>query len=348
MTWRFRRRAARLLRALLGAATAAAVVGVLTACGGATFTNPIKAVGADPYVVQWHSAYYLIESRDGGLWVTRSPKDDLTGIASGTAQRIWTDPVDGPACTALWAPELHPIGGHWYVYYAATTCDDDNANHRMFALRSRTDDPQGAYEDAGKVADAADRWAIDGTRIVWHGVAWFVWSGWPGTTDGRQDLYIARMSGPTRIVGTGVRIATATRPFEARGAPILEGPQALVHDGVLRIVYSASGSWTDHYGYGMLTATGNDLLSPASWTKSPKAVFASDTAVTSPGHGSFVKSPDGREDWMVYHAAQYPGAGWDRQIDAQRFTWSANGAPAFGQPIGDDVAQPLPSGQRGR
>jgi GH43 family beta-xylosidase len=333
-------------RTLLGLALASAAVLGLTACGGATFHNPIKATGADPYVVQWHSAYYLIESRDGGLWVTRSPRNDLTDIASGTAKEIWTAPVEGPDCTAVWAPELHLIDDHWYVYYAATTCDGDDANHRMFALVSKTDDPQGTFEDAGRIADAADRWAIDGTRIVWHGVPYFVWSGWPGRTDGQQDLYIAKMSSPTRIAGTGVRLATATRPFERHGAPILEGPEALVHDGVLRIVYSASGSWTDSYGYGLLTATSDDLLDPASWVESPRSVFASDEAVTSPGHGSFVRSPDGTEDWMVYHSAQYPGAGWDRQIDAQRFTWSADGAPVFGQPIGDDVDQPLPSGQR--
>jgi GH43 family beta-xylosidase len=97
----------------------------------------------------------------------------------------------------------------------------------------------------------------------------------------------------------------------------------------------------------MLTATGHDPLSSSSWTKSPKSVFASDEAVTSPGHGSFVTSPDGTEDWMIYHSAQYPGAGWDRQIDAQRFTWGAHGVPRFGRPIGDDVDQRLPSGQQG-
>lgn len=340
------RRSARILRALVGAGLAAVAALVLTACDGASFHNPIKAVGADPYVVRWHAAYYLIESRDGGLWVTRSPKDDLTGIASGTAKEIWTSPVAGRACTAVWAPELHLVDGRWYVYYAATTCDGDDANHRMFALVSKTADPQGTFRDAGEVTDAADRWAIDGTRIVWHGVAYFVWSGWPGKKDGQQNLYIARMSSPTRLVGTGVLLSSPSEPFERHGAPIMEGPEALVHDGVLRIVYSASGSWTDSYGCGMLTATSDDLLDPASWVKSPKAVFASDRAVTSPGHGSFVRSPDGSEDWMVYHSAQYRGAGWDRQIDAQRFTWSADGAPVFGRPLGDDVDQPLPSGQR--
>ncbi|WP_375388651.1 family 43 glycosylhydrolase [uncultured Amnibacterium sp.] len=330
-------------RVLVAALIVATTLLALAGCNPATFQNPIKGAGADPYVVRWHHGYYLVESRDGGIWVTRSPRDDLVGIASGTAERIWTFPTSGPACADLWAPELHRIGSRWFVYYAATTCDGDNANHRMFALESATDDPQGAFTNAGAVTDAADRWAIDGTRFRWHGIDYFVWSGWPGGSDGQQDLYIARMSSPTRLVGTGVRLSTPTRPFERHGAPIEEGPQALIHDGVLRIVYSASGSWTDHYGYGMLTATSDDLLSPRTWQKSPVPVFASDDEATSPGHGSFVKSPDGTEDWMVYHVARYRGAGWDRQIDAQRFTWSLTGAPVFGRPVGDDVAQAIPS-----
>lgn len=329
---------------MVGAMVVAAALG-LTACG-ATFTNPVKATGADPYVVQWRHAYYLIESRDGGIWVTRSAKDDLTGIADGTATKIWSPSGTGPSCASIWAPELHRIGSRWYVYAAGTTCDDDNANHRMFALRSTGDDPQGTFEPAGAVRDAAGRWAIDGTRFTWHGVPYFMWSGWPGKVDGQQDLYLARMSGPTTLMGEGVRIATATRPFERHGAPILEGPQALVHDGVLRIVYSASGSWTNRYGYGLLTATDDDLLSPSSWTKSPRAVFSSTSEVTSPGHGSFVRSPDGSEDWMVYHTARFKGAGWDRQIAMQRFTWDADGAPAFGAPIEEGKPQQVPSGQR--
>jgi GH43 family beta-xylosidase len=127
--------------------------------------------------------------------------------------------------------------------------------------------------------------------------------------------------------------------------PINEGPEALVHAGVLRIVYSASGSWTDDYCYGMLTLHGSDPLDRDVWQKSAKPVFASTDAVFGPGHGSFVRSPDGREDWMVYHSARYAGAGWDRVIDAQRFSWRADGTPDFGRPLGPEVEQRLPSGE---
>jgi len=310
-----------------------------------TFTNPIMQQGQDPWVIKDGHHYLLAESRDGGIWLTVSPKDDLTGIGSGTAHRIWTPPVDGPDSQDVWAPELHHIDGHWYVYFAATTADKDNANHRMFVLESATDDPLSTYTDKGRIADAAGRWAIDGTRFSWKGQDYFVWSGWPGGTDGQQNLSIARMTSPTRLAGTGVLLSEPTLSWERTGNPIEEGPEALEHDGKLFLVFSASGSWTDGYCLGMLHLTGTDPLDPTSWTKSPKPVFAGNADVVSPGHASFTTSPDGKQDWIVYHSAREAGAGWDRVVDTQRFTWNADGSPHFGQPVAPGAPQALPSGQ---
>ena len=304
-----------------------------------TFTQPVQAVGQDPFVTEWQHRYLLIQAQDDDeIWIDRSPVDDLTGVSTrGTGARIWRAPQHGDHCTDLWAPELHHIGTRWVVYYAATTCDGNNDNHRMFALESVGDDPLGPYKDAGAVRDSSGRWAIDGTRISWHGTDYFVWSGWPDDSNQQQDLFIARMSGPTRL--------SPTADWERIGAPIEEGPEALVHGGRLFLVYSASGSWTDDYAYGLLSLTGDDPMDPASWSKSPKPVFTSTVTVFSPGHGSFVHSPDGREDWMVYHTAITEGSGWDRQIDMQRYRWRSNGTPDFGTPADPTAALTVPSGQ---
>lgn len=118
-----------------------------------------------------------------------------------------------------------------------------------------------------------------------------------------------------------------------------------MHGGVLRIVYSASGSWTDDYCLGMLTLTGGDPADATSWTKSAQPVFASTAEVFGPGHASFTTSPDGSQPWIVYHSARFAGAGWDRVIDTQPFRWKADGSPDFGRPVPPDTPLPVPAGE---
>ena len=127
-----------------------------------------------------------------------------------------------------------------------------------------------------------------------------------------------------------------------------EGPQVLVHKDKLFIVYSASGCWTDFYALGLLTASaGDDLMNASSWKKSAQPVFKQslENKVFAPGHNSFFKSPDGNEDWILYHANSEPGQGCGkhRSPRAQKFTWNADGTPNFGAPVKAGMMLDVPS-----
>jgi Glycosyl hydrolases family 43 len=86
------------------------------------------------------------------------------------------------------------------------------------------------------------------------------------------------------------------------------------------------------------------MLDPHSWIKQPEPVFQRSIEELGTGHCSFVKSPDGREDWIVYHAHVGPGTG-QRDIRIRRFTWNADGSPDFGIPVSRGVPLPRPSGE---
>lgn len=310
-----------------------------------TFSNPVSDLGNDPYVVEDGDRYLLLEARSSGeLWLTASPPHNLTDLAwAGTRQKIWEPAPLGPACRDVWAPEIHPGEGTWFVYLAATTCDGDNANHRLFVLESEGEDPFGPYVERGQITDETDRWAIDGTVLRHRGAEYLVWSGWEGEVDGQQNLYVAEMDSPTSVTGSRVLLAEPTEDWERHGMPVLEGPQVLEHEGAVHIVYSASASWTDDYAYGLLTLTGDDVLDASSWTKADGPVFSKTDDVLGPGHGTFVRSPDGEEHWMIYHATR--SGGWDRMTFAQRFTWTDDGTPDFGEPVPAGEPQAVPSGQ---
>jgi GH43 family beta-xylosidase len=308
------------------------------------FFPVVAGDGADPWVVRHDGWYYMTATTGTNVTVWRSKS--LSGIGGGEAKVVWTPPGKGPASKNLWAPELHRLNGKWYVYYAAD--DGANENHRMFVLENASADPfDGRFEFKGKIADPkADRWAIDGTVLTVKDKSYFVWSGWVADTNVRQELYIAPMKDPWTLAGPRVEISRPTHKWETVGEPTVnEGPQALVRNGTVHLVYSASGSWTDDYCLGLLTLKKDaDPLDPKAWAKHPKPVFEKTKTVFGPGHCSFTTSPDGKEDWIVYHAARHTGAGWARNVRMQPFEWNADDTPKFGTPADASTPLKLPAG----
>lgn len=310
----------------------------------ATFQNPIISNGADPWVVYREGYYYLTYTTGQNVQIHRATC--LTGT-NGIAQAPVTTFFNAPAPfnQNVWAPELHFLRGKAYLYYAAD--DGNNADHRMFVAESASTGPSFSFLAKGKVCDpTTDCWAIDGTVLeADDGSLYFIWSGWPGTQDGLQNLYIAPMSDPLTISGPRVLLATPNLSWESW---IEEGPEVLKRDGKVFIVYSANLSWTDNECLGMLINRDGNYLNPASWTKITTPVFATVSgpsgSVYGPGHCSFTKSLDGSQDWIFYHAAKASGSGWSRNIRMQAFTWDANGLPHFGQPVPAGIALPIPSG----
>jgi hypothetical protein len=160
------------------------------------------------------------------------------------------------------------------------------------------------------------------------------------------------MSNPWTISATRSRISWPTLAWEQVGSPdVNEGPEILQRNGKTFLIYSASYCGTPDYKLGMLTYTGTNPLSASSWTKNPNPVFQKNTAggVYGPGHNGFFKSPNGTEDWIVYHATTNSAGncGTGRTTRIQKFTWNADGTPNFGTPFALNTAITLPAGDPG-
>lgn len=289
---------------------------------GVTVTMPLGG-GCDPWFCEHDGRYYYCYSLGNGVGVKCA--DTLAQLFDSEGRRVYTAPQNCEYSSDYWAPELHFLDGRWYIYVCAD--DGKNENHRMFVLSCDT--PDGGYVMEGKIADPSDRWAIDGTVLEYDNELWFIWSGWEGDEDGRQNLYIAHMSDPLHIDGERVLISSPVFSWEKKGMPINEGPAVLYHGDDVFLVYSASGSWTDDYCLGMLTLTGSPG-SVAGWTKSPFPVMKKTDTAFGPGHCSFVTS--GGEDYIVYHANLESGTGWNaRSVRLQPFLYRF-GLPVFGTP----------------
>jgi GH43 family beta-xylosidase len=220
--------------------------------------------------------------------------------------------------------------------------DDDgkNENHRMWVLDSTTDDPLGPYGTCIQLETGG--WAIDGTVLRSKaGRLYFFWLGWPGRVDGTQQLYVVPMDSPIKIAASRTLLTTPTESWERQAMPICEGPEVLAHGERTFIVYSASGSWTRHYCLGMLVNDDGQFLTASAWRK-VGPVFSGTDSVFGVGHCSFIPSPDGSEQWIVYHAKEKSTEGWeDRSVRMERFFWDAAGDPQFGKPV--EARRPIPA-----
>lgn len=104
---------------------------------------------------------------------------------------------------------------------------------------------------------------------------------------------------------------------------------------LISIIYSAARSDNANYCLGQLELVGEDPMNAEDWVKHDGCVFYQNklTSAVGVGHASFTKSPDGSQDWIVYHGMVDPTTGWAaRTIRTQEFTWNADGSPKFPRP----------------
>lgn len=314
---------------------------------GGTFKNPLIEMDTpDPSVVYKDGYYYMTFTHNGtDVMVMKSRTIDFK---QAEKKVVWYPPIGTMYSANLWAPEIQYIRGKWYIYFAAD--DGQNENHRMYALEAVGEDPLGEYEFKGQITDETNKWAIDGLAMEHEGQLYFVWSGWEEDVNIRQNTYIAPMSDPVTISGPRVLLSSPDQEWEMAGGPpyIQEGQAILYRNGRVFIVYSGAGSWTPFYSLGLLALKeGGSPLQPEDWERSTEPLMTMDetAGVYGPGHNSFVKSPDGTEDWIVYHGTTSPTDGWNnRKARAQRISWNEQGLPEFGKPLSLETAIPLPSG----
>jgi GH43 family beta-xylosidase len=318
---------------------------------GKTFKNPLMSNAPDPYVIKVGSTYYYTNTIGNkiGIWKTTA----MSKLATATFTTVFSPPSSGPNSDNIWAPEFYFINNKWYLYYTA----GDGASldtQRTFVLENDNADPtQGTWVDKGRIFNStADFWAIDGTVLELNNTDYFIWSGHPDAISTTQNIYISKMTNPYTLEGNRVMLSTPQYNWETNGN-VNEGPEILKNpQGKIFLVYSANGCWTDDYGLGQLSLKDNgDPLNPGDWTKSATPVFTKSISdnVYAPGHNSFFKSPDGTEDWIIYHANPMPengqGCGSTRSVRMQKFTWKSDGTPDFGVPVSTNISLKVPSGE---
>lgn len=312
----------------------------------ATFTNPLNDSGPDPWITYYDGNYYLAATTwgDASVGLTMRKAPTIAALKEAKPKLIFVND-DPEVCCNYWAPEFFlldgPNGPRWYGYFTGGAAGTDFVKTQyMLVIESEGLDPMGPYTYKGKLLEQN---ALDGTVVNLNGELYTIYSEWNAT----QDLAIRKMANPWTTVGEDTVISRPELPWERQEGTVNEGAYPLYKDGKVHIVYAASACWGANYKLGLLTWTGGDPLLASSWQKHPEPVFERDDAagVFAPGHAMVFKSPDGKEDWLAYHANDSAEGTCDmnRTPRIQPFTWTADGLPNFGKPVSTSTALPEPS-----
>ncbi len=310
-----------------------------------SFTNPLFANGADPWLEYWQGNYYLTTTTwTSQLVMRKSPT--LAGLASATPVNIWSE-TNPKSCCNFWAFEFHrlqgPDGPRWYMMYTSGKQENLDGQH-LSVLESAGDDPMGPYQYKG--SPMPDSWNIDGNYLEHNGKLYLLWSEWVGD---EQLNWISEMSNPWTLTGERMVLSRPSLPWEQSGRKVNEGPEVLKHNGRTFVIYSASFCDTPDYKLGLLELTGDNPMDASSWTKADQPVFERGNGVFGPGHNGFFTSPDGSENWLVYHGnnKETDGCSATRSVRAQPFSYKADGTPDFGTPVPEGQTVAAPSGENG-
>ncbi|MFE9577301.1 family 43 glycosylhydrolase [Nocardia sp. NPDC006044] len=295
-----------------------------------TFRNALNPA-ADPFLTYYAGSYYLSTSQDTALRIWKA--ESLGDLAAAQPNTVWCDP-DPSRNRDMWAPSFRLFEGHWYFYYSAG--DGSRDGHRLYVLQSEGSDPLGPYTFAGQLG-APEVWSIDPELLQLGDQLYLLWSG-PNNL-----LHIAAMSDPVTVSGRAVYLPSAGGCDEVR-----EAPTTIQRNGTTYLVYSTCDTGKPDYQLWMHSLPpGADPLVPANWHQHPTALFTRNdpAGVFGPGSNGFFQSPDGTEDWIVYHAKDTSEYTYDRRTTrAQKFTWNTDGTPDLGTPLSLDTDIPLPSG----
>lgn len=166
------------------------------------------------------------------------------------------------------------------------------------------------------------------------------------------------MENPWTLTGEECTVARPTYEWELHGDNVNEGAAVVEHGGKTYFAYSASSFMNDNYCVGLSvcdlnacdenTELSDYVMNEQNWKKSTTPILSrsDENSAFGPGSPLFVKSPDGTEDWLIYHAGPIGGqTATDRRVRAQKINWTDDGQINLAIPSNPNTVLDLPSGE---
>jgi beta-xylosidase len=315
-----------------------------------TYTNPIggSITMGDPFILVHDRGFFLYGTtavNEGfKCWSSTNLVDWTShGFAYHKTNNSWGGKT-------FWAPEVVAYHGRFYMVFSCQPATNITFSARIGLAIS--DRPEGPFEDLHVPLFDPGWSCIDGHLFIDSDDTPYLFFDKVGVlqTPGKSFLsgvvYGVKLKPDlSGIDGEPVLCSQAGQPWEMPGngrSRCNEGSFVFKQADTYYLTYSANHYAEPFYGIGYATA--RSPLGP--WTKSPDNPLVSqhpDIGVSGPGHNCVIRSPDGRELFMVYHTHADPGnPGGRRVVNLDRLVIQSDGRLKLIGPTRSP--QPLPSG----
>jgi len=287
----------------------------------------------DPFVLQVGAEYYAygtVGASEPAIPVLRS-LDLVRWTPLGDALT-----ARGSGYDCLWAPEVAHHEGVYYMYYSAGGAEGQGHQLRV----ATASHPAGPFTDLAFVLTPDDPFTIDAHPFRDDDGAWYLFYSrdFLDSAEGQRvgtGIVVDRLEEMTRLAGerrTVVRPHADWQLYEQQRLwydqvwdwYTVEGALVRKHNGRYYCFYSG-GAWREpNYGVSYVVADhpiGPYQMDPAA--QGPKILRSDPGRVIGPGHASFVLGPDGKQEYIVYHAWGPEHTGRTMRVDL--LEWGADG-----------------------
>ena len=280
----------------------------------ANYQNPFITERADPFVVRGSDDYYYFTasypaygSVDKGYdRIVLRQSTTVAGLANAEEKTVWEAHSSGIMAKHIWAPEMHEIGGKWYIFFAAGASSDIWAI-RPYVLRCSGDPMTGSWTECGQMqasagdTDSFTSFSLDMTYFENNGHHYVIWA----EIKGDSSLFMAEIdpAEPWKLISRSILLTKPEYDWEKVNHRVNEGAAVLKANGKVYVFFSASGTGSEYCVGRMEAAADADLMDTKSWTKLKEPVLTSADVPgeSGPGHNSFVTDEYGNV-LIVYHA----------------------------------------------